>query len=201
MKRAEQPDDRRTARVNRISSLILVLALAIAGYVAYQARPWESSPDAPTALGLVDADPDAPRPGNLAPDFTLARADGTLLRLSDLRGQPVFLNFWATWCTFCKEEMPDMQLISDQFDGQLVVLGINAGDGITQGDSFARSIGATYELVYDTDMQVTEGYGVRAMPTSYFIGPDGTIVDAHFGFLSHADMLEKVDELTTVAGT
>jgi len=58
----------------------------------------------------------------------------------------------------------------------------------------------TYELVYDTDMQVVEGYRVRAMPTSYFIGPDGTIVDAHFGFLSHADMLEKVEGMLVASG-
>ncbi len=138
--------------------------------------------------------------GNVAPDFALVDLDGNPIQLSELRGQPVFLNFWATWCTFCLEEMPDMQRIAEQFDDQLVVLGVNAGDSVAAGDGFANRIGATYELVYDTEQQVVAGYRVRAMPSSYFIDAEGRIVDAHLGFLTRDDMLEKVTALLDQGG-
>lgn len=181
--------------IDRLSILALVLAVVIGGYVAYTTRPWDRSGSTDTPLGLTGGNPDAPRPGEQAPDFVLLREDGSTLQLSDLRGTPVFLNFWATWCTFCLEEMPDMQRIAEEFDGRLVVLGLNAGDGIEDGASYAQRLGVRYELAYDTELKVTNGYRVRAMPTSYFLDADGQIVDAHFGFLTYDDMLAKVNAL------
>lgn len=189
----EYETTRAPSRRDRISTLALVGALLFAGVVGWMTRPWEDEPETP--FGMTGAAEGAPLPGELAPDFRLARADGSALRLSELRGQPVFLNFWATWCSFCKEEMPDMQRIAEQFAGQLVVLGVNAGDSVANGSGFAERIGANYELVYDTTQQVVDGYQVRAMPTSYFIDADGRIVDAHLGFLTWEDMLDKVTAL------
>lgn len=175
--------------------LALVMAVIIGGYVAYTTRPRDRSTNVDAPLGLVGGDPGARRPGERAPDFVLQREDGSELQLSDLNGTPVFLNFWATWCTFCLEEMPDMQRIADEFDGRLVVLGLNTGDSTEDGSGHANRLGVTYELVYDTTLEVTNGYRVRAMPTSYFLDADGSIVDAHFGFLTYDDMLNKVNEL------
>ena len=185
----------RSGWLDRLSILALIAAVIIGGYVAYTTRPWEGSSQADTEIGLVGGDANAPRPGEQAPDFILPRADGSQLQLSGLEGTPVFLNFWATWCTFCLEEMPDMQRIADEFDGQIVVLGLNAGDSVADGTGYVERLGVSYELVYDMNLDVTEGYRVRAMPTSYFISADGTIVDAHFGFLSYNDMLNKVNAL------
>ena len=184
--------------VDRLSAVALVVAVVVAGYVAYSTRPWDRSAgqvDSSSPLGLIGGDASAPRPGQTAPDFALLREDGSTLRLSDLQGKPVFLNFWATWCTFCIEEMPDMQRIADEFDGQIVVLGLNTGDSIPDGAAYAERLDVHYELVYDTDLQVTEGYRVQAMPTSYFIDASGQIADAHFGFMTYDDMREKVDAL------
>jgi len=194
----EYETDRPRSRRDRLATLALIGALLFAGAVGWVTRPWENEPETP--FGMTGAAEGAPRPGELAPDFRLQRADGSPLRLSELRGQPVFLNFWATWCTFCLEEMPDMQRIAEQFDGQLVVLGVNAGDSVAAGDGFANRIGATYELVYDTEQQVVAGYRVRAMPSSYFIDAEGRIVDAHLGFLTRDDMLEKVTALLDQGG-
>jgi peroxiredoxin len=190
--------------IDRLSTVALVVAVVVAGYVAYSTRPWDRSAgqvDTSSPLGLIGGDASAPRPGETAPDFALLREDGSTLRLSDLQGRPVFLNFWATWCTFCIEEMPDMQRIADEFDGQIVVLGLNTGDSIPDGAAYAERLDVHYELVYDTDLQVTEGYRVRAMPTSYFIDSSGQISDAHFGFMTYDDMREKVESLLDVEGS
>jgi thiol-disulfide isomerase/thioredoxin len=194
----ESPPKKSRGNVDRLSTIALVLAVVVAGYVAYSTRPWDRSSaqiDTSTPLGLLGGDDASPRPGQQAPDFALLRADGSTLQLSDLQGKPVFLNFWATWCTFCIEEMPDMQRIAEEFDGQIVVLGLNAGDSIPDGAAYAERLGVAYELAYDTDLQVTEGYRVRAMPTSYFLDASGQISDAHFGFMTYDDMLSKVEAL------
>lgn len=181
--------------IDRLSMLALVAAIIIGGYVAYTTRPWESASVTDTPLGLVGGDANAPRQGEQAPDFVLPRADGSTFQLSETDGRPVFLNFWATWCTFCIEEMPDMQRIAEEFEGRIVVVGLNTGDSIEDGTGYADRLGVSYELVYDTTLNVTDGYRVRAMPTSYFVAADGTIVDAHFGFLTYDDMLGKVNAL------
>jgi thiol-disulfide isomerase/thioredoxin len=191
-----QPEQKsRRSRQEIISTAALVVALLFAGAVAYTQRPWADEPPGNDDIGLVGGAADAPMPGAMAPDFVLERADGTTLRLSDYRGQAVFVNFWATWCVFCLEEMPDMQRIADEFDGQLVVIGINNGESVATGEDFVRHIDARYEIVYDHDRSVVDGYRVRAMPTSYFIDADGRVVTAHFGFMTYDTMLERVSTL------
>ncbi len=186
--------------VDLVSTVVLVVALVVAGFVAWTTRPWERDDSNADSLGLVGGSPAAPRPGAPAPDFVLQRADGTRVQLSDLRGTPVFLNFWATWCTFCKEEMPDMQRIAEEYDGRIIVLGVNVGESAATGSAFADRNGITYDLVYDADQEVTRGYAIRAMPTSYFIDANGTVVDAQFGFMTFTTMQEKVVKLLEESG-
>jgi thiol-disulfide isomerase/thioredoxin len=166
---------------------LIVLVLA---FVAWDQRPWNSSRGA-GAFGM--SSDETPRRGGEAPDFTLQNERGESVSLSDFKGRPVFLNFWATWCTFCKEEMPDMQQIQDLYGDELVVIGVNAGDSVEDGEAFARRAGISYLRLYDRDLDVTDGYLVRAMPTSYFITADGEIWDANFGFLVYDQMVEFVD--------
>lgn len=181
--------------MNRLSLLALTMAIVIGAYVAYASRPWQSSRGSGATFGLVDDEQRPPRPGESAPDFILPRADGTAFQLSSASGQPVFLNFWATWCTFCIHEMPDMQRIADTFDGQVVVVGLNTGDSVKDGAAYAHRLGVSYEIVFDESLEVTTGYSVRAMPTSYFISGDGTIADVHFGILTYDDMFTKIESL------
>lgn len=80
-------------------------------------------------LGPIDGSPNAsPRPGSPAPNFVLADYDGKAVRLEDFRGKVVFLNFWATWCTACEAEMPDMSRLARQHPDDLVVLAVNRGE-------------------------------------------------------------------------
>lgn len=167
---------------------VLVVLL---GFIAWDQRPWAGDePSNSGGLGMLATG--QPRPGEPAPDFALESQNGERVTLSQFQGRPVFLNFWATWCTFCKEEMPDMQRVQDEFGDDLVVIGVNAGDGVEAGEQFAGSVEIGYLRLYDRDLEVTDGYRVLAMPTSYFIAPDGTISSVNFGFMVYDQMREKV---------
>lgn len=168
--------------------------ILVGGLLALILQPWADDGDgaasSSTEIGMLDGS--SPNPGDAAPDFALLDQDGNRHQLSDFRGQAVFLNFWADWCTFCKEEMPDMQEVHEQFGEEVVVIGVNAGDSIDVGERFVDSVGVTYLRLYDRELEVTDGYRVQAMPTSYFIDADGQIADFNFGFMVYDQMVEKV---------
>jgi thiol-disulfide isomerase/thioredoxin len=171
--------------------LVIALIILVLGFVAWDQRPWATSDIDVTTLGMLTNE--APRREAEAPNFALEDEDGNRFTLAEFEGRPVFLNFWATWCTFCKEEMPDMQRIQNQYGDDLVVIGVNVGDSVEDGEGFVRRAGITYLRLYDRDQEVTDGYLVQAMPTSYFITADGVIVDANFGFMVYDQMVEKVE--------
>ena len=171
--------------------LVLVAIVAVLAFIAWDQRPWASSDVDPGGLGMLTTD--TPNRGDEAPNFALENEEGERFTLASFEGRPVFLNFWATWCSFCKEEMPDMQKVQDQFGDDLVVIGVNAGDSVDDGEGFVRQAGITYLRLYDLNLEITDGYRVQAMPTSYFISADGTIADANFGFMVYDQMVEKVE--------
>lgn len=187
----KSPQDRPARRLPAM--LVLLLVLLALGGLAYVTRPWAADTVDEGSVGMLSDD--TPRPGAPAPNFALTDQNGRRVELTGFNGRPVFLNFWADWCTFCKEEMPDMQRIAEQFGGQLIVLGVNTGDSVETGERFVERAGISYQRVYDLDLAVTEGYGVQAMPTSYFIDASGRIVDYSFGVLSYEQMLAKVGPL------
>ncbi len=126
----------------------------------------------------------APQAGFLAPDFTLQTASGEAISLSELRGKAVLLNVWASWCGPCRAEMPAMQRIYEEYAGQgLVVLAVNATDqdSAAAALAFASELGLTFPIVFDTDGGVGRQYAVRALPSSYFIRPDGVIEEVIIG--------------------
>ncbi|MFQ5761853.1 MAG: TlpA family protein disulfide reductase, partial [Candidatus Bathyarchaeia archaeon] len=108
--------------------------------------------------------------GQRAPDFTLETHGGEKVSLSDFRGKVVVVNFWATWCPFCVAEMPDLERVSQEFDGKVVVLGINRAETIDKQRDFLNDleIEVTYLLLQDPSDSLATAYGVRIMPTSFF---------------------------------
>jgi peroxiredoxin len=129
-----------------------------------------------------------------APDFTLLSLDGSQVKLSDFRGKAVLLNFWATWCPPCKIEMPWFEDLQKQYakDG-LVVLGVAMDDSEPATIAkFASELGVNYPVLLGTD-QVSDDYGdVQYLPTTFYIGRDGTIVDKMIGLLDRKDVEEAV---------
>ncbi len=128
-----------------------------------------------------------------APDFNLTATDGSQVKLSDLRGKVVLVNFWATWCPPCKAEMPDLNALQQEYGRahDLVVLGINAGDDSQAAvKAFAQQYQLSFPLLLDPDDRVSDAqYAVRALPTSLIIDRTGKIRSQWLGQLSRAEML------------
>ena len=132
--------------------------------------------------------------GLQAPDFQLPSLDGSKVKLSDFRGKAVLLNFWATWCPPCKVEMPWFADLQRQYgkDG-LVILGVAMDDSKPDSiQQFASEMGVNYQILLGTD-KVSDDYGdVDSLPTTFYIGRDGTIVDKMVGLLDRKDIEDAV---------
>ncbi|HWQ84309.1 MAG TPA: TlpA disulfide reductase family protein [Anaerolineales bacterium] len=134
--------------------------------------------------GTTGGEIPAPRAGFLAPDFSLPNADGNLITLSDLRGQAVLVNLWASWCAPCQAEMPAMQRVyKDYGDQSFTILAVNATNQDSQAAAlqFAAEKNLTFPILFDLDGSVSRSYQLTALPTSYFILPDGTIKEVIIG--------------------
>ena len=140
--------------------------------------------------------PPQARLGGAAPDFTLPSIDGTPVRLSELKGKPVFINFWATWCVPCREEMPLMREVYEQNrEKGLVILAVDMEEDASLVRRWVEQGGYTFTFLLDSDGELIKRYNVTAAPTSYFVGPDGLIRDVKLGALSRSDMQAKVEKI------
>jgi len=114
--------------------------------------------------------------GKLAPDFLLETLDGGEIRLSDLRGQAIVLNFWATWCAPCRKEIPQLVAAYDRFASQgLVVLGVNLQESRSVIRSFADAFGMDFPIAIDGTGDVAYEYRLLGLPTTYFIDRGGVV--------------------------
>ena len=137
--------------------------------------------DLPAALVPSGADVEADV-GSLAPDFLLENVAGTESRLSDFRGQPVVLNFWATWCIPCRQEMSQFVQAYDEYkDEGLVIVGLNMQEGRAVIEPFAEERGIEFPLLIDRDGEVGDEYRLLGLPTTYFIDSDGVIQSVFTG--------------------
>lgn len=130
------------------------------------------APDPMQALGLQGPNETVEAPGFSLPDLT-----GKKIRLKDFRGKLVFLNFFATWCGPCREEMPGMErLFRTHRDKDLVVLGVNLQESAKAVKPFVQELKLSFPIVLDSEGAASREYGVRALPVSFLIGRDGNIV-------------------------
>ena len=110
-------------------------------------------------------------------DFTLPLLSGGNVTLSSLRGQVVFLNFWATWCPPCREEMPSMEALHRRFKDQgLEIIAVNIQENRNQVGAFVREYNLTFPIPLDTSGAVSRRYGMRGIPTTYIIDREGSII-------------------------
>lgn len=130
--------------------------------------------------------------GEIAPDFALRDFDGDIKRLSDYRGTPVFIDFWAAWCPFCINELPEIEAVHKEFGDQIKVLGIHRTSTESKdiGADFATERGVTYPLLQDEKGDVYKAYtgGRPFMPVAVFIDGEGVITDIFFGPKSKAQI-------------
>jgi thiol-disulfide isomerase/thioredoxin len=128
-----------------------------------------------------------------APDFVLRDLDGRVVKLSDLKGNVVWVNFWASWCIPCKRELPDIQKLYDEKrDAGLMVLEVNYQEDSDTARGFfeARSLKLTSLL--DNSGSVYEEYRLQGLPDSFFVDRDGNLAAMQFGFLTEAKMRERL---------
>ena len=118
----------------------------------------------------------APEEGAMAPNFLLEELKGGEVRLSDLRGQAVVINFWATWCAPCRKEMPQLVQAYEKYksDG-LVVLAVNLQEGKSIASKFADDFGMDFPVVVDRDGEVGDLYRLLGLPTTYFVDREGIV--------------------------
>ena len=129
----------------------------------------------PAALAMQGIDV-SPGQGKLAPDFLLEAIDGSDLRLSDLRGRPVILNFWATWCESCRKEMPEFVDAQARLADQgLTVVAVNMQEGKSIVSPFAQERGMKFAVLIDRTGDVGDEYRLLGLPTTFFIGRDGIV--------------------------
>ena len=139
--------------------------------------------------------PPAPGVGRRAPDFTLTDLEGRQIRLSDLRGKVVFLNFWATWCPACREEMPEIEAFYRQHkDEEVVVIGVDLYEPEETVRQFVQRGGYSWNFVIDTTGEVSRSYQVTALPTSFFLNRDGVIRAIHSGAMTKRVMETRLSE-------
>ena len=122
-----------------------------------------------------------PQVGQAAPDFILTDEAGETVSLSGLRGTPVLLNFWATWCEPCRKEMPELQKLQDSLPGKLHVIAVDVGENKTQAAAFKQELGLTFTTPIDPTRQATAKYNLFGLPASYVIDKDGVIRAVKFG--------------------
>jgi peroxiredoxin/outer membrane lipoprotein-sorting protein len=133
--------------------------------------------------------------GKVAPEFSLASIGGKEVRLSDLRGKVVLLDFWATWCTPCRSEMPVIELLHRQFkDKGLVVLGIDDEDSATQRE-FLKKSDFSFESLVEARKQVTNQFHVGGIPTTVLIDQQGTIRAFDLGEVSFESLRERLGKI------
>jgi peroxiredoxin len=125
----------------------------------------------------------APAAGQPAPDFALRGLDGQNLRLREQRGHVVLLNFWASWCGPCREEMPQLSRLHDKYRAAgLQLLGVNVDDDASNAASVATKLAVKFPVLLDTDKQVSKLYDISAMPSTVLIDRDGRVRHLHKGY-------------------
>jgi peroxiredoxin len=131
-------------------------------------------------------------PATLAPDFTLRTMGGPNLRLQEQRGQVVLVNFWATWCGPCRQELPHLNRLHDKYRASgFQLLGINIDDDARVASELATRLGIKFPVLLDTDKKVSRLYDMSAMPATVVIDRDGRVRYIHRGY---RDGFEKTYE-------
>jgi len=143
--------------------------------------------------GLLGMAARPPLVGSPAPEIVLKDLQGRDVKLSDLRGKVVLVNFWATWCKPCKEEMPAMQASYDKLrDKGFVVLAVNELEDTARVAEHIRTHGHTFEVVMDHNNQVANMYGVVGLPASFLIDPQGIVRERISGSLLTESRIEEM---------
>ena len=175
--------------MNRIKSkqwiiLILLVALASSSCCGSTITTGNGTPTTAPVLGA------------LAPNFTLSTIDGSTVELDELRGKPVILNFWATWCVYCRYQMPFLQAASEEKEHEMEFIAINKGEDIGTVRQYAEGEGLSLTVALDGDKAVANSYRVGPIPTTFFIDEHGVVKYIRIGaFQSQAELMAVLEDI------
>ncbi len=181
-------------RQRNLALLTIVILVAVVSYM-FGARQHSSAQGAKTTAGQAQNQSAAlPLAGHLAPNFTLTDLQGRAITLSSLRGRPVFINFFASWCPPCKLETPDLVKMYHKYGKTVQFIGLNMtpGDTLAGVQNYVRVFGVPYPVLLDSNGTVESAYGVIDIPTSFFINSQGVIVSRVVGLMSQSEMQAKI---------
>jgi peroxiredoxin len=173
-------------KVIAVVVLIALLGVAIVQAMDKKAEPEIVSQEAANMGGL--------KVGAKAPDFELKTLAGDTVKLSDLKGKKVMLNFWATWCPPCKAEMPAMEEFHKEAGDEVVILAVNI-DPHLDVKAFVDENGITFPIPLDEQDKVNETYQVLSIPTTYFIDTKGNIGNKYIGAMNLDAMKQYTKDL------
>jgi peroxiredoxin len=185
---------------NLIVAIAVILVLGVGGYFVFS-RKGASPPRDERAGVQIDTQPAQVAgsfvKGQSAPDVAFTDFDGNTHNLSDFAGQVVVLDFWAAWCPFCLEEMPELQAAQDRYGDKLIMIGVHRTDTekAIRGLKFAEDRGVSYLLVSDTDGALYRAAGGFGMPVAVFIDRNGVVTEVKSGPKTTQEIEEKVGNL------
>ena len=162
---------------------------------AATASPEQAGPEEEAAAEEQQAEESA---AAAVPNFTIYTGGGDAVQLSDFAGRPVIVNFWASWCGPCQNEMPDFEQAYADYGDEIEFVMLNATYGRETMDSarsFLEESGYTFPVYYDTDADAAAAIGVTAFPTTLFIGPDGTLTAYAISMLDAETLQRGIDML------
>ncbi|WP_040208953.1 TlpA disulfide reductase family protein [Neobacillus jeddahensis] len=172
-----------------IAAVVLISLLTVAIVQAMDKKT-----DAPETTTQTSANKEGLEIGAKAPDFELKTLTGETVKLSDLKGKKIMLNFWATWCPPCKAEMPEMEQFSKQLGDDTLILAVNI-DPQLDVQGFVDENKITFPILLDAEDKVNEAYQVISIPTTYFIDSKGIIQNKYVGSMKLNIMKEFTGKL------
>lgn len=185
----------------KVLAIIGVLAVVISGSsMLYRSLTGGDSSDVGRAAPQAAA-----QKQEKAPDFTVTDGSGKAIKLSDFKGKPVVINFWASWCPPCRAEMPDFDKVSKELSGEVVFLMVNMTDGTRETEAKAKAFvaeqGFSFPVYYDVKQSAANAYGITALPTTCFVDKEGNLVRGVRGGISETELRKGIALIHSAAGS
>lgn len=175
---------------NIILWVLVVIAVLAAAYSIYNKNRLLSTSKEPPRVEATTTKAQNTEEKPKAPDFSLKDLNGKTVKLSDYKGKVVILNFWATWCPYCIDEMPDLDKLSKEYSksGETVILAIDVQEDAKKVEKFVSDNKFSLPVLLDTDGSVASAYGISGYPTTFIINKDGTV----YGYIPRATDAETL---------
>ena len=182
-------------KVNIIIWVIAICAIMVAAYTYYS----KNKPKSSVILPQQNSSTTQATQNNktIAPDFNLKDLNGKSQKLSDYKGKIVILNFWAVWCKYCKQEMPDLNELNKELekDKEAVIIAVDAQESADTVKNYLSSNNINLKVLLDQDGSVSQTYGVTGFPTTFIINKDGSLYTYIPGLTNKETLLQILDKI------